>query len=40
MIGASRERVSRIIKDLEKRGYIAMSGSAILLLDRGNLSVH
>ncbi len=40
MIGASRERVSRIMKDLEKRGYIAMSGSAILLLDRGNLSVH
>jgi len=39
MIGASRERVSRIMKDLERRGYIAMRGSAILLLDQSHLSL-
>ena len=39
MIGASRERVSRIMKDLERRGYIAVRGSSILLLDRDQLSL-
>ena len=34
MIGASRERVSRIMKDLESCGYIEMRGSSIVLLDR------
>jgi CRP/FNR family cyclic AMP-dependent transcriptional regulator len=33
MIGASRERVSRVMKDLADRGYIEMRGSSILLLD-------
>jgi CRP/FNR family cyclic AMP-dependent transcriptional regulator len=37
MIGASRERVSRVMKDLETRGYIEMRGSSILLLDQVGL---
>jgi len=34
MIGASRERVSRIMKDLQTRGYIESRGSSIYLTDR------
>ena len=37
MIGASRERVSRIMKDLQARGYIEMRGSSIVLLDQVGL---
>ena len=33
MIGASREMVSRVMKDLQLGGYIEMRGSAILLRD-------
>jgi len=33
MIGASREMVSRVMKDLQMGGYIEMRGSAILLRD-------
>ena len=33
MIGASREMVSRVMKDLQKGGYIEMRGSSIVLRD-------
>ena len=33
MIGASRERVSRVMKDLQTGGYIEMRGSSIVLRD-------
>ncbi len=33
MIGASREMVSRVMKDLQMGGYIEMRGSSILLRD-------
>ena len=33
MIGASREMVSRVMKDLQLGGYIEMRGSAIVLRD-------
>jgi CRP/FNR family cyclic AMP-dependent transcriptional regulator len=33
MIGASREMVSRVMKDLQTGGFIEMRGSTILLRD-------
>jgi CRP/FNR family cyclic AMP-dependent transcriptional regulator len=33
MIGASREMVSRVMKDLQMGGYIEMRGSTIVLRD-------
>ena len=33
MIGASREMVSRVMKDLQLGGYIEMRGAAIVLHD-------
>ena len=33
MIGASREMVSRVMKDLQTGGYIEMRGSTIVLRD-------
>jgi CRP-like cAMP-binding protein len=33
MIGASREMVSRVMKDLQMGGYIEVRGSAIVLRD-------
>ena len=33
MVGASREMVSRVMKDLEMSGYIEMRGSTIVLRD-------
>jgi CRP/FNR family cyclic AMP-dependent transcriptional regulator len=33
MIGASREMVSRVMKDLQMGGYIEMRGSQIVLRD-------
>jgi CRP-like cAMP-binding protein len=33
MIGASREMVSRVMKDLQMGGYIEMRGSNIVLRD-------
>jgi CRP/FNR family cyclic AMP-dependent transcriptional regulator len=32
MIGASRERVSRVMKDLQRSGYIEVKGSTIRLI--------
>ena len=33
MVGASREMVSRVMKDLQKGGFIEMRGSNIVLRD-------
>jgi CRP-like cAMP-binding protein len=33
MIGASREMVSRVMKDLQTGGYIEMRGSTIVVRD-------
>ena len=33
MIGATRETVSRMIKDLDKRGYIEVSGKKVIIRD-------
>jgi CRP-like cAMP-binding protein len=33
MIGASREMVSRVMKDLQMGGYIEVRGSSIVLRD-------
>ena len=33
MIGASREMVSRVVKDLQQRGYIRVEKRKIFLLD-------
>jgi len=38
MIGASREMVSRVVKDLQVRGYIRAEKRKIFLLDRFSLS--
>ena len=35
MIGASRERVSRVMRDLHERGYIETRGSSIVLMEPG-----
>jgi CRP/FNR family transcriptional regulator, cyclic AMP receptor protein len=35
MIGASREMVSKVMKDLQTSGYIEVQGSTIVLLDPG-----
>ena len=37
MIGASREMVSRVVKDLQLRGYIRAEKRKIFLLDRFSL---
>lgn len=34
MIGASREMVSRVVKDLQRRGFIQAEGRKIVVLDR------
>jgi CRP/FNR family cyclic AMP-dependent transcriptional regulator len=34
MIGASREMVSRVVKDLQRRGFIHAEGRKIIVLDR------
>jgi CRP/FNR family cyclic AMP-dependent transcriptional regulator len=34
MIGASREMVSRVVKDLQKRGYIRADKRKVFLLDK------
>jgi CRP/FNR family cyclic AMP-dependent transcriptional regulator len=34
MIGASREMVSKVMKDLQTSGYIEVRGSAIVLHDK------
>ncbi|MCK7492096.1 MAG: helix-turn-helix domain-containing protein [Comamonadaceae bacterium] len=36
MVGASREMVSRVVKDLELRGLIEMGEGRIVLRDVGN----
>jgi len=34
MIGASREMVSRVVKDLQQRGYIRAEKRKVFLLDK------
>jgi CRP/FNR family cyclic AMP-dependent transcriptional regulator len=38
MIGASREMVSRVVKDLQERGYIRAEKRKIFLLDKGAMA--
>ena len=38
MIGASREMVSRVMKDLQRRGYIRAEKRKVVLLDRVSMS--
>ncbi len=38
MIGASREMVSRVMKDLQQRGYIRMEKRKVVLLDKMSMS--
>jgi Mn-dependent DtxR family transcriptional regulator len=37
MIGASREMVSRVVKDLQDRGYIRTEKRKVYLLDKGSM---
>jgi CRP/FNR family cyclic AMP-dependent transcriptional regulator len=38
MIGASREMVSRVVKDLQQRGYIRAEKRKVFLLDKGSMA--
>jgi CRP/FNR family cyclic AMP-dependent transcriptional regulator len=38
MIGASREMVSRVVKDLQERGYIRTEKRKVFLLDKGAMA--
>jgi CRP/FNR family cyclic AMP-dependent transcriptional regulator len=38
MIGASREMVSRVVKDLQKRGYIRAEKRKVFLLDKNSMA--
>ena len=38
MIGASREMVSRVVKDLQEKGLIRAERRKILLLDRQSMT--
>jgi CRP/FNR family transcriptional regulator, cyclic AMP receptor protein len=40
MIGASREMVSRVVKDLQRRGLIQAEGRKIVVLDRQTMTRH